>query len=74
LGDGASVNGIVFSVRADKFREHDLPAEIECGDQPVVSASDFKAGTITIEPLGFRGGVALRSVALALIGATPPTL
>ena len=40
------MNGIVFSVRADKLHERSLPTEVECGDQPVVSASNFEAGTI----------------------------
>jgi hypothetical protein len=58
LSDGQSINGIVVSVGTDKLHEHDLPAEVECGDQSVVSSSDFKAGTITIEHLGFRRGAA----------------
>jgi hypothetical protein len=32
---------------ADKLHEHDLPAEVECGDQPIVSTSDIEADTIT---------------------------
>jgi hypothetical protein len=32
----------------DELDEHDLPAEIECGDQPVVSAGNLKAGAVAI--------------------------
>src|SRR6516164_6069228 len=52
--DSQSVNGIVFSVRADKLHERNLPAEVECSDQPVTSPSDFEANPITIEHLRFR--------------------
>jgi hypothetical protein len=41
-------------VRADKLHKRNLPAEVECGDQPVVPASDLEAHAITIEHLGFR--------------------
>ena len=34
--DGERVNGIVFIVRADELHKRNLPAEVECGDQPVV--------------------------------------
>jgi hypothetical protein len=47
--DSQSVNVIAFSVRADKLHKRNLPTEVECGDQPVVSTSNFEAGTITIK-------------------------
>jgi hypothetical protein len=36
---------------ADKLHEHDLPAEVECGDQPIVSTRDIKADAETAIPL-----------------------
>ena len=33
-----------------------MPAEVERGDQPVTSPSDFEANAITIEHLRFRSG------------------
>src|SRR5947208_17146626 len=53
-----SINGIVFSVRADKLHEHDLPTEVECGDQSVVSTSNLEAHAITIKHLGCGDGMA----------------
>jgi hypothetical protein len=58
LGNRQSIDGIVFSVCPDELDEHDLPAEIECGNQPLVSASDLEAGALTIEYFGLRGGSA----------------
>jgi hypothetical protein len=40
--DGQSVNDIVFGVRADKLQQRNLPAEVECSDQPIVPASNLK--------------------------------
>ena len=31
-------------MRTNEFHERNLPTEVECGDQPVVSASNFEAG------------------------------
>src|SRR6516162_10512901 len=50
--DGQSVDGIVFGMRADKLQERNLPAEVECSDQPIVPASNLKTDPITIEHFG----------------------
>jgi hypothetical protein len=42
FGNGQSVNGIVFSVRADKLHEHDLPTEVEVAMKPAgVTAASY---------------------------------
>ena len=47
-----------YSACEPKFHERNLPTEIECGYQSIISGGDFEAYAITIKHFGFRGGLA----------------
>src|SRR6266567_115329 len=56
LRHGQCIDAVIFRVGADELHESDLPAEIEGGNQAIVSSRDLESHALAIQYLGFRSG------------------
>jgi hypothetical protein len=51
---GQHVDAVILGVRADKFHESDLPAEVESSHQTIISPSNLKPDALAVQYLGVR--------------------
>jgi hypothetical protein len=65
---GQHVDAVMLGVRADKFHESDLPAEVESNHQTIISPRNLKPDALAVQYLGVRSRLLSLFRALMVIG------